>query len=558
MSSALPQTTPFPVNENYQPARIDAPRHAERARESRADADRFDELVDETREAARKSNDKPDHPVMPPMPTGKEESTIADISAVSSGSNGSIPPNAGRITETAPSDLPPTNVDNYPGIDSGQTAGGDAASLPSPDADHAVAASMVAPAVTDPTPASLTKGAGASVSVARDADGNTIKPGTANTPSPGFDQTQGRQSGPAQPANGSTGSDRSVASNEISAKQDPGAAKADAGKPGLHAFAHQAVQRNSLATTPTPAPQMTPPPTPLKPAQTQSAILATPGQAALAGSNAGLTSSSAQSAMASSSKPSADGKSSGKSGAISAASPTSANSAPATTAASSNTTLQSPEFFSQGSRSQLPVTSMQALTSPAPIMGDAASTMSGTTVSDAGSTGLGDLTTGKASASAATERPGQPLPRFTQQSSVRLAAQISQRFNNGSRVFDIRLDPAELGKVDVRLEMLPNKRVQAMLSVERPETLSELQRATRDLERALNEAGLELAEDGLEFQLQDGSEQSDFGENAPPESTDIYLESDSNETMNTSIEDRAPRSSYGFLLSRRDTIDVRI
>jgi flagellar hook-length control protein FliK len=555
MSSALPQTTPFPVNENYQPARVDSPRHAERAREPRADTDRFDELMDETREADRKANDKPDHPVMRPMTTNKDESTIADILVASASANSTT----GRASGTTPSELSSKSADNAPGIDPDPLNGFDTATLSSQDSDLAAAPALVAPVVTDPTLNTLTKGSGATVSVPRDVNGNTIKPGTApsggsaNPPSPGVDPTVGRQSAPALPANQSPGSNHPVAGNESDPKQDLAGAKTDAAKPGLHAFAQQAAQRQGLA--PVPTPQMAPPPTPLKSFEAPSAILATPGQTGLAGSNAGASAASAQSAASSSAKPSADGKISGKSGATSAASPTAANSAAATTG---NTNTQSLDFFSNGSRSQTPITPMQTMSSPAPLMGDAASTMSGATLSDSGSTGLGDLTTGKASTPAGADRSGQPMPRFTPQSAVRLAAQISQRFNNGSRVFEIRLDPAELGKVDVRLELLPNKQVQARMSVERPETLNELQRATRDLERALNEAGLELAEDGLEFQLQDGNGQSEFGEDSPPNSTNIFLESETIETLNAPIDENAPRSSYGFLLSRRDTIDVRI
>lgn len=91
--------------------------------------------------------------------------------------------------------------------------------------------------------------------------------------------------------------------------------------------------------------------------------------------------------------------------------------------------------------------------------------------------------------------------RFAPTTTHTLAAQIARKFNDGGRVFDIRLDPPELGRVEVRLELGPDNKVSAVLSAERADTLSELQRNSKDLEKALADAGLELGEDGLSFSL---------------------------------------------------------
>ena len=126
-------------------------------------------------------------------------------------------------------------------------------------------------------------------------------------------------------------------------------------------------------------------------------------------------------------------------------------------------------------------------------------------------------------------------------------------------MFDIRLDPAELGRVDVRLEVGHDNRVQAVLAAERPETLAELQRSARDLERALQDAGLDVGENGLEFQLRDenGSEEfsgSNDGSNpATAPVLNAYAEGgDLLVTTSPLIE------TYGFLLQSRDSVDVRV
>ena len=71
----------------------------------------------------------------------------------------------------------------------------------------------------------------------------------------------------------------------------------------------------------------------------------------------------------------------------------------------------------------------------------------------------------------------------------------------GNARFDIRLDPVELGRVDARVEINHDKTVTLTLSAERPETLAELMRSARDLERQLADSGVKLSDDGLKFRL---------------------------------------------------------
>jgi flagellar hook-length control protein FliK len=82
-----------------------------------------------------------------------------------------------------------------------------------------------------------------------------------------------------------------------------------------------------------------------------------------------------------------------------------------------------------------------------------------------------------------------------------LAVNIAAKSKNGEKHFDIRLDPAELGRVDVKLTIDDAGKTQANLSAERPQTLELLQRDRATLERALRDAGLDLAGGGLNFSL---------------------------------------------------------
>ncbi|MGJ3232401.1 MAG: flagellar hook-length control protein FliK [Oceanicaulis sp.] len=150
---------------------------------------------------------------------------------------------------------------------------------------------------------------------------------------------------------------------------------------------------------------------------------------------------------------------------------------------------------------------------------------------------------------------GQPA-RFTPHTVQHLAARIAQTASGGGRTVDIRLDPPELGRVQVRLEMGADNSVRAVLSAERADTLAELQRTARDLERALEEAGLDLAENGLEFSLSQGGEQA-FDERRGG-FTPVFVEAEA--LIETAPAPRAPANPdlYGFALLQRARLDMRI
>ncbi|WP_245239658.1 flagellar hook-length control protein FliK [Methylobacterium variabile] len=79
----------------------------------------------------------------------------------------------------------------------------------------------------------------------------------------------------------------------------------------------------------------------------------------------------------------------------------------------------------------------------------------------------------------------------------------------GSSRFEIRLDPLELGRIDVSLDIdREHGAVKAHLVVERPETLALLQRDAGSLQQALTQAGLNAGEAGLSFSLRDGGRQN--------------------------------------------------
>jgi len=92
-----------------------------------------------------------------------------------------------------------------------------------------------------------------------------------------------------------------------------------------------------------------------------------------------------------------------------------------------------------------------------------------------------------------------------------LAVEIAARARAGTNRFDIRLDPPDLGRIDVRLDVAHDGKVTSHLVVERQETLDVLRRDASEIERSLHQAGLKTADDGLQFTLRDQS----FGQQNP-------------------------------------------
>ena len=87
------------------------------------------------------------------------------------------------------------------------------------------------------------------------------------------------------------------------------------------------------------------------------------------------------------------------------------------------------------------------------------------------------------------------LPAFT--------AQISRNFAAGQDSFNVRLNPSELGRVDVRIINNDDGTVSTQIRVERSETLDLFQRDIRALERTLQQSGVKLGSDGIDLSLKD-------------------------------------------------------
>jgi len=135
-----------------------------------------------------------------------------------------------------------------------------------------------------------------------------------------------------------------------------------------------------------------------------------------------------------------------------------------------------------------------------------------------------------------------------------IAVEIAVSALNGKSRFELRLDPAELGRIDVRIDVDRSGQVTSHLRVEKPETLAMLQQSAPQLQQALQDAGLKTGSGGLQFSLRD---QSSSGQNG----NDNQSNSNAQRLIVTE-EDIVPATlagrSYGRTLGTQGGIDIRV
>lgn len=136
-----------------------------------------------------------------------------------------------------------------------------------------------------------------------------------------------------------------------------------------------------------------------------------------------------------------------------------------------------------------------------------------------------------------------------------LPVEIAAAAHAGKTRFDISLDPVDLGRIDVRINVDRNGQVTSHLTVEKPETLSMLRQDAPQLQRALDDAGLKTGSNGLSFSLRD---QNSSGQNSGQSNDD----NGNARRLIISEEDATPAApvgrSYGRMLGSSSGVDIRV
>ncbi len=154
---------------------------------------------------------------------------------------------------------------------------------------------------------------------------------------------------------------------------------------------------------------------------------------------------------------------------------------------------------------------------PAPQKADASATtiVADAVKSDPAQTAAQQLPTAPAPVAAAVNARALPAAYQAAANPINMgqvAFEMVRQVHQGTSRFTIRLDPPELGRIDVKMHVDNQGAVTARLTVDRAETLDMFQRDQRQLERALAQAGLDSARTTLEFSLRQNPSGGSFND----------------------------------------------
>ena len=93
-----------------------------------------------------------------------------------------------------------------------------------------------------------------------------------------------------------------------------------------------------------------------------------------------------------------------------------------------------------------------------------------------------------------------------------IRVQMTKSVEQGMKNIEIKLQPASLGKIDVKLDFQSDGMVKTTFVVEKPETLDMLQRDQRHIENILKDSGLRANMENLHFQSQQNNKEFAQGE----------------------------------------------
>ncbi len=95
-----------------------------------------------------------------------------------------------------------------------------------------------------------------------------------------------------------------------------------------------------------------------------------------------------------------------------------------------------------------------------------------------------------------------------------ISLQVRKALDDGNNRIRIKMQPASLGQVEVRMEVGHDGSLKAVIAADKHETFEWLQRDARSLERALQESGFKTDSGSLSFQYRggEGGQQRSFAE----------------------------------------------
>jgi Meckel syndrome type 1 protein len=148
--------------------------------------------------------------------------------------------------------------------------------------------------------------------------------------------------------------------------------------------------------------------------------------------------------------------------------------------------------------------------------------------------------------------------RGAPQTVANLAAEIAKKLDGRSTRFDVQLDPAGLGRVDVRVQIGADGKMSASMSFDNPQAAAELKSRAGELHKALEQSGFDLS-GGLSFDVASDNGQGrqaqgqDTGSN-----TGAAFRGRAFQTALDTTADAAPSNQLMFRQSSASGVDIRI
>ncbi|MEH6402508.1 MAG: flagellar hook-length control protein FliK [Sneathiella sp.] len=164
-------------------------------------------------------------------------------------------------------------------------------------------------------------------------------------------------------------------------------------------------------------------------------------------------------------------------------------------------------------QAEIPISMQPAMNSPAPVAQQAPldpSVTGNSTPQSAAIPGVDSSSANSASQSASATRASMQAGSPAQQ----VSAQITTAVRSGLDQIKIQLNPAELGLVDIKLEIGQDGRVMATIAASSQESLDLLQQDSKTLEQALKDAGFETDSGSLNFSLNQQNDQNEGSQTA--------------------------------------------
>ncbi len=203
----------------------------------------------------------------------------------------------------------------------------------------------------------------------------------------------------------------------------------------------------------------------------------------------------------------------------------------ASTQASAGTATAIDMVTQAAQQAETPISLQSPTGSPAPIIQQAATDPS---VSGNSSLQGASVPGVEASSSSSNSQAANSTKASAQAGSPaeQVSKQITAAVREGADKIKIQLNPAELGRVDIKLELGHDGRILAVIAADNQESLDLLQQDSKTLEKALQDAGFETGDDSLNFSLsQHGQEEGDFQKASGDSASDKETETSGDEVL---------------------------